>query len=113
MHSQFPNSPNPSSWGGPITSPATFRRAVEDGLFEARRLADANQSAWIYQSIAGLLEGLLQFTADGRRPKAGDRQTVQSMAGILQAQAGDADPGLLRLVESALAYFREWPAVTP
>ena len=112
MPDDFFDSSAPSgTWGAPIASPAAFAPAAEDGLYEARRLADGNPSAWIYQSIASVFEGMLQATADGHRPKPNDRQTIQSMVPIIRSQAGDADPALLRLLDSLYAYFLEWPAV--
>jgi hypothetical protein len=102
--------PDPGSWGGPITSPSEFVRIAEDALFEARRLADANPSIWIYQLIASTLEGFLRITANGRRPKASERRSVDPVLQTLRSQAGQADAALLRLTESVLGYFLEWPA---
>ena len=110
MNADAPDVPPDSApWSGPIDSPLAFRRAVEDGLYEARRLADAHPSTWIYQTIAAILAELLQATAEGHPPEPGERQNVQNMLPTLRSQVGMADPALLRLTESVIGYFLEWP----
>ena len=96
-------------WRGPITSASAFARPADDGLYEARRLADADPTALVYQSIVSMLQNVCQITADGHRPKSSERRKADPMLHVLRSLASQTDPALLRLTEFVLGYLLEWP----